>query len=84
MKRQFLITKFVCASCGEVLELTYDKPPTNSGGRYFEGEPTGVAMVQQTVSVLPCACATRPLEEMRKAADTLFGSWSKMTEGRVK
>lgn len=84
MKREFLLTKFVCASCGEALELTYDKPPASAQGLYSEGQPTGAAMVQQLVSVLPCECATRPLEEMRKVADTLFGSWAKATEGRVK
>ena len=70
--REFLITKLVCSKCGNNLNLTYDAP--KGAGRYAEGEPTGAAMVQQVVAIEPCECATRPLEEMRRAVKVLFGA----------
>ena len=70
--REFLITKFVCSKCGNNLRLTYDAP--KGAGRYADGEPTGAAMVQQTVAIEPCECATRPLEEIRNAARALLGA----------
>jgi len=70
--REFLITKFVCSTCGSNLQLTYETP--KGAGRYAEGEPTGAAMVQQTVAIEPCECATRPLEEIRHAAKVLLGA----------
>jgi len=69
--RKFLITKFVCSKCGGNLQLTYDTP--RGAGRYAEGEPTGADMVQQLVSIEPCECTTRPLDEMRRAASVLLG-----------
>jgi len=69
--REFLITKFVCSKCGNNLQLTYDAP--KGSGKYAEGEPTGAAMVQQTVAIEPCECAIRPLEAMRNAAMVLLG-----------
>jgi len=72
MMREFLITKFVCSKCGNNLQLTHDAP--KGAGRYAEGEPTGAAMVQQVVAIEPCECATRPIEEMRKAAKVLLGA----------
>jgi hypothetical protein len=73
MKREFLITKFVCAACGNNLKLTYDLP--KGAGRFCaDGEPTGAAMVQQLVAIEPCECKTRPLEEMRNAAKVLLGA----------
>jgi len=68
--REFLVTKFVCATCGGNLKLTYDVP--KCAGHHANGEPTGAAMVQQLVAVEPCAPCLRPLEEMRNAARTLF------------
>lgn len=70
MKREFLITKFVCSKCGNNLQLTYDVP--KNAGKYANGEPTGAAMVQQIVPIEPCECSTRPLEEMRRAAKVLM------------
>lgn len=72
MRREFLVTKFVCAACGSNLQLACGAPP--SAGRHAEGEPTGAAMVQQVVAVMPCDCTTRPLEEMRQAARVLLGA----------
>jgi hypothetical protein len=71
--REFLITKFVCAACGNNLQLTYDIP--KGAGRFCaQDEPTGAAMVQQLVAIEPCKCTTRPLEEMRNAAKVLLGA----------
>lgn len=70
--REFLITKFVCSTCGNNLRLTYDAP--KGAGRYVDGEPTGSAMVQQVVAIEPCECVTRPLDEMRRAAKVLLGA----------
>lgn len=71
MTREFLITKFVCSECGNNLRLTYETP--EGAGVYADGEPTGAAMVQQVVAIEPCEVATRPLEEMRRAAKVLLG-----------
>jgi hypothetical protein len=65
MKREFLITKFVCAKCGTNLQLSYDKP--KSAGSYIDGEPTGAAMVQNLIAIEPCDVSMEPLEAMKKA-----------------
>jgi hypothetical protein len=70
--REFLITKFVCSKCGNNLQLTYDA--AKCAGKYAEGQPTGAAMVQQVVTIEPCECATRTLEEIRRAAKVLLGA----------
>jgi len=72
MMREFLITKFVCSKCGNNLQLTYDTP--KGAGRYADGEPTGADMVHQVVAIEPCECATRPLDEMRRALNVLLGA----------
>lgn len=70
--RQFLITKMVCAKCGNNLQLTYDVP--KGDGRYADGEPTGAHMVEQKVAVEPCQKCMAPLEELRAAARVLVGA----------
>ena len=65
MKREFLITKFVCAKCGTNLQLSYDRP--KSAGGYIDGEPTGAAMVQSLIAIEPCDVCMEPLEAMKKA-----------------
>lgn len=71
MSRQFLLTKFVCTGCGKNLSLEY----TGKGiqGQHAQGEPTGAEMVHTTVGVHPCSCQTQQLEEIRRAAKTIFG-----------
>ena len=70
--RQFLITKFVCAKCGSMLELTYDIP--KSAGKYAHGEPTGADMVKQYVAIEPCHQCFAPLAEMKAAVKTLMSA----------
>lgn len=65
MKREYLITKFVCAKCGTNLQLSYDVP--KGAGRYSNGEPTGAAMVEKLVAIEPCEVCMEPLEAMKKA-----------------
>ena len=71
MKREFLISKFVCVKCGGLLELDYAPTPTLS--QYAAGEPTGAAMVQTCIAVYPCQKCMAPLTEMRAAVQTLMG-----------
>ncbi len=71
MMREFLVTKFACVRCGANLQISYDRP--RGSGSHAKGEPTGAEMVQMVVSVEPCQCVTRPLDEMRKAAKALLG-----------
>lgn len=74
MKREFLITKFVCAKCGDVLEI--ERAPTTERARHCDGEPTGAAMVASTIVIEPCKRCAEPFEAMRRAAATLFGAVS--------
>jgi hypothetical protein len=69
MTREFLVTKFVCAACGDNLSLTYDMPTKSS--RHSPGEPTGAAMVEQRIAVNPCRTCAAPLGEIRSALATL-------------
>jgi hypothetical protein len=68
--REFLVTKFACAECGGPLNLSYTMPKGGAG--YREGEPTGAAMVQQTVAVHPCSKCTAPAREVSAAVSTLM------------
>lgn len=70
MMRQFLLTKFVCATCGTPLEVTRNIP-TDAGG-YVEGEPTGAAKVEQLVAVVPCRSCAEPAEKLANAVATLL------------
>lgn len=71
MKREFLVTKFVCASCGENLDLSCDVP--RGAGSYARGQPNGAAMVEQLVAIKPCRCVTGPLDDVRRDARALIG-----------
>jgi hypothetical protein len=71
MKREFLVTKMVCAKCGSNLSLTYEVPM--GSGRYAEGEPTGAAMVQQVVAVESCKTCMEPLHRLQQALAILKG-----------
>lgn len=68
--RQFLVTKFVCADCGSLLNLSYNAP-TGPLGDYADGEPTGGHMVQQKVAVEPCRKCAEPMEDAEKMAKIL-------------
>lgn len=79
MSREFLVTKFACAKCGNNLSVSPAVQPR--AGRHAEGEPTGAAMVQQVVAVEPCRLWLAPLQEMRMAIKTL-ASCVAMSEGQ--
>lgn len=70
--REFLVTKFVCARCGSKLAITYNVP--KGSGQYLENEPTGAHMVEQLVAVEPCESCAKPMEELRKAVQTLLSA----------
>lgn len=65
MKRQFLITKFVCSSCGSNLEVSYDRP--KNAGQHALGEPTGAAMVESLIAIAPCQPCMEPLRKLKAA-----------------
>lgn len=67
--REFLVTKLVCAKCGNKLSLSTDRPKTT---RHAEGEPTGADMLELAVAVEPCEVCMEPLERMRRAVDVLL------------
>jgi hypothetical protein len=68
--RQYLVTKFVCATCGNNLEIS-SKPFTGLA-RYAEGEPSGAYKHESVIQLEPCENCMRPLEDMRRAARTLL------------
>lgn len=68
--REFLITKFVCSNCGSNLQLSTENPGFS---KYADGEPTGAAMVESLVVIVPCKCVTRQIDEIRNAAKALLG-----------
>jgi hypothetical protein len=68
--REFLITKFVCADCGNNLELSTVKPQPYAS-KHSQGEPSGAYMLQQLVPLHPCRVCMQPLFAMRDALKTL-------------
>lgn len=72
--REFLITKFVCAKCGNNLELNVCVP--NGAGGHIEGEPSGAYMVEKLVAIEPCKTCMKPLHEMRSAVKNLLNAVS--------
>ena len=75
MQREMIVTKLVCAKCGENLQLRYYEP--THPGRCADGEPTGAAMVHHIVAVEPCETCMRPVVAVRTALRALQA----MTEG---
>ena len=67
--RGVLITKFVCAECGEFLKMSYTVP---EGNRYIEEEPTGSAMVEHTFAVHPCQSCMAPYKKVKEALDVVL------------
>ena len=68
--REFLVFKVICADCGATMKMGYDR--NKSGPSYSEGEPTGAAMVQNSVRVHPCDSCARPAREIKRAISTLL------------
>jgi len=73
--REFLVSRFVCATCGDNLNLSSDAPKFTT--RSPDGLPTGAAMVQQVVAIEPCGNCNRPLREMRAAVKMILDSAQK-------
>lgn len=72
MTRQFLIQKFICSKCGELLEL--DPSATPHWGPYADSEPTGASKVESVIMVHPCTCTLKAgadLEAVRKILGVL-------------
>ena len=70
--RQMLITKFACATCGNLLNLTYEAPKNAGLDQWVHGEPTGALMVQHTYWIEPCKPCIEPAERMKQAVETLL------------
>jgi len=68
--RKYLVTKFVCAKCGNNLQITYHMP--KAAGNYEAGEPTGADMVAQKIAIMPCIKCAMPSNEMKKAVRTII------------
>lgn len=67
--RTHIVTKLVCAGCGETLELT-GKPIL---GKYSEGEPTGADQLSNDIGVNPCYTCTDPARKAAEAMKTFLG-----------
>lgn len=69
--RHNLVTRFACANCGEIMRLSYGKPPSAGYQPEAHHGITGADMVEVTVAVHPCAkCygeARAPIEALQKA-----------------
>ena len=70
--REYLVTKFACANCGQRLNLSY-RPKECAATRpgYVMGEPTGAAMVEQVVYLEPCEACLAPARDAQRAMQTL-------------
>jgi hypothetical protein len=77
--RQFLVTKFACASCGASLKLSYE-PDVKPKRDHAPGQPSGAEMLESVISLEPCRCVVDRLERMQSAARVLLGE----SEGRSK
>jgi hypothetical protein len=68
--REFLITKFICADCGNNLQLSYENKKATTN--YSEGEPTGAAMVMTVVSVHPCAKCRGKYDKFKQCIEAII------------
>lgn len=69
--RTHLVTKFICAKCGNSVKLSYEEPKVDSFDREVVNDRiTGAAKVDQSVYLHPCQkCygeATAPIEALRQ------------------
>lgn len=71
MKREMLVTKFVCANCNNLLEIDFSSPTT---ARCAEDEPTGAAIVTSVVGIRPCATCYAKLDDMQRAIKVLLST----------
>lgn len=68
--RQFLITKFVCAACGNLLTLSAKEVSpvaVDCGRNDGDNEPTGAAKVVSCIAIIPCETCLEPLQTAQKA-----------------
>lgn len=65
-----IVTKFVCSKCGRNLFVKYDSPKKSK--QYTEGEPIGLEMIQQVITIEPCKCVTGQLKLIHKVLDILL------------
>lgn len=79
--RSFLLTKLVCAACGQNLEIG-DRLPTTAG-QCERGEPTGADMVPTVVSVngTPTGQATLERNAATRLAHCTFDGW--LSDGKA-
>ena len=68
--RNLLVSKFVCAECGELLDIY--SGPLKTSPPYASGEPTGASMKVNAIALHPCAKCLRPVQEVVRAVTTLL------------
>jgi hypothetical protein len=61
--RQFLITKFVCSKCKNILEICNE----DNLSTYTSGEPTGCETVVKYIGIAPCSCSSKKYEKLGSA-----------------
>ncbi len=62
--RKFLITKFVCSVCGEILNI---EDSAQEYSAHCEGEPTGAEKVENMIKVEPCNNCRHEYETVKKS-----------------
>lgn len=71
--RYNLVTKFICAKCGEQLTMSYSAPAAKATGYNRDAEDgiTGALKVENRIAIHPCrkcySDAVAPMDAMRKA-----------------
>lgn len=62
--KEFLVSKFYCSKCGEI--LTIERTTAETRSPYIAGEPTGADMVEIGIKVRPCFKCMQMLIELTK------------------
>jgi transcriptional regulator of met regulon len=73
--REFLVSKFVCHECGNILKVGYLQKEERAKRRIndlAQGEPTGSSMVENTIYVLPCEKCKERADKISEALKTLL------------
>ncbi len=73
--RYNLVTRFVCAKCGDQLALTHQPAKSNEYAPEKSDGITGAAKVEQAIGIHPCQrCyseATEPIKALRAALNSI-------------
>ena len=69
LTRNSLVTMFVCAVCGELLQLTYDLPRKNTP--MADDGITGGEKVESMIAIYPCKKCYQPIMDVRNALKVL-------------